>query len=173
MRDVLLPPATIGALLLVFAGAAKLRAPGSAARTLRRVGLPGSDGAARGAGALETLVGASVLGLPGRSTFGLLGLTYALLAVVAAASVLRGGLAADCGCFGEADGRAGRGHLLANALFASVAAVLAYVSPQSPDGLPLGLPTLAFAAGIWSGAVLVRALLTLFPSAWGAYGGQA
>jgi hypothetical protein len=159
-------------MLLVLAGVAKLRAPEAAVVTLRELRLPPRRAAGRVAGAAEIGVGAAAIALPGRLSFGLLALAYALLATVVAVLLARGRSSADCGCFGEAGGGSDRGHLLANLIFSAAAGALACLPPPGLDAATLGPAGLALAAGILAGALLVRAALTMLPSAWSAYGGR-
>jgi len=125
------------ALLLVGAGAAKLRAPDQVAATLRRawraVRRPGTSRAlARASGAVEVVVGVAVIASGSRIAAALLGCCYlAFLAI--ATRLLRGGQRTSCGCFGTADSPVGTGHVAVNAIAIGIA-VAALVRPPGRVG---------------------------------------
>jgi methylamine utilization protein MauE len=125
------------ALLLLAAGAAKLRAPSAAAAMLRRAapGLPRAlrqPAAVRIGGAAEVAVAAAVIGTGSRASLVLLAAGYALFAAVALrlAVVGRG---ASCGCFGGTDSPVGPAHVVLDVLAVAVA-VAAAVAPPGPVG---------------------------------------
>jgi hypothetical protein len=118
------------AVLLVVAGAAKLRTPGPAAtmlvgfwpglRPLRR-----ARAVARAAGVVELGAGLAVLAVGGRVTAAVLTACYLALTIVAVRLALRSE-SAPCGCFGAADGDVGPAHIVLDvaALGVGVAALV-------------------------------------------------
>jgi hypothetical protein len=127
---VLLGPLATLALLLVAAGAAKLRAPGASATALRALGLRIAPVAtARALGVAEIGVGAWALatGSPGAA---LAVATLHLGFAVTTARLLRLP-AVPCGCFGAPDAPASIAGLAANVMSVLVAAA-ATVRPPGP-----------------------------------------
>lgn len=125
------------ALLLVAAGAAKVRAPGAAAAMLRRAApwLPRvlrQPAAVRLGGAAEAAVGAAAVVTGGRIALVLLAACYAAFAAVAL-RLIAVGAGASCGCFGGADSPAGPAHVVLDVL-ATAAAVAGVVAPPGLFG---------------------------------------
>jgi hypothetical protein len=120
------------AILLVVAGAAKLRTPGPAGtmlvgfwpalRRLRR-----ARAVARTAGAVELGAGLAVLAAGGRVTAAVLAACYLALTVVAVRLAARAE-PAPCGCFGAADGDVGPAHIVVDVAALAIA-VAALVRP--------------------------------------------
>jgi hypothetical protein len=124
------------AVLLVVAGAAKLRTPGPAAvmlvglwpalRPLRR-----ARRVARLAGTVELATGLAVLAGGGRAALTLLAGCYLVLAAVAVRLLTRDERV-PCGCFGAADGAVGAGHV---AVDLAAFAVAVWGVARAPSGL--------------------------------------
>ena len=99
----LLPALVVVAVLLVIAGAAKLRNPQLAHAALETAGLPGGIAAVRLAGAVEIAVGAVCIVRPDRvAELGLAAL-YLIFAVVVARQIRSGSEPGSCGCLGGID----------------------------------------------------------------------
>ena len=145
------------ALLLVGAGAAKLRAPEQAARMLRRAWWtrlrPGAARVlVRAGGVGELAVGLAVIVMGGRVAAALLGCCY--LAFLAVATRLLGrGQRASCGCFGATDSPVGVGHVLVNAVAVGVAGV-ALARPPGPLGGLFAGDALAGVVGLGQSVLL-------------------
>ena len=149
--------ATVLAALLVVAGTIKLVRPGYAAGSLRRITPAARNAdatrlrrAARGVGAVECLVGAALVLLPGWGSVAAAGLALVLFvafAVVTRRAVRRG---ESCGCWGSlSDGPAGRGELARRYGFVAIAAGVLAVRVRVPgSGLAwwIGLAVLALSA---------------------------
>jgi hypothetical protein len=123
-----------GAVILIWAGLAKLRRPEDTARALQRAlpelgPLTGRRGV-QGASAAEVALGAGVLAgtvlgprsaRAGSALAALSAVSWAGLAAGAARVRARGGALASCGCFGRPDTPATAGHVLLNLGFAAAA----------------------------------------------------
>jgi hypothetical protein len=145
------------ALLLLVAGAAKLRTPGPAAgmlvglsprlRPLRR-----ARAVTRAAALVELGAGLALLAGGGRIAAALLAVCYLALTAVAV-RLVTAPQAAPCGCFGAADGNAGPAHVVLDVLALAIA-VAAVIHPSA------GVPAL-FDSGTVTGlvATLQSALL--------------
>jgi hypothetical protein len=94
------PLVSVLAVVLMVAGAGKLRAPAAAADALRAAGLPPGAIPARLVGSAEAGVGLLVLIAPSRPALVLMASLYAVLGAVALRLVLASEPAASCGCFG-------------------------------------------------------------------------
>ena len=162
-----LGPLVVAALLLVAAGAAKLRRPAPTGLALARLGLPGADPLVRMLGAVEVAAAGLAL-LVGGTAAVPVALLYAGFAAFTAAQVRRAaatGESADCGCFGEADAPVGWTHVVVNVLLAATAVAAAAVGA---DGVPGALgasagTTVAVIALAGVAAAGVRAVLTDLP----------
>ncbi len=151
MRNLALGPFLAASGLLVLAGVPKLRDPLPLVRALRSVGLPGGRRLVQVAAALEVVVGAAALVVPGRVTGALVAAAYLAFTAFVALALRRGGLLGSCGCFGRPDTPPTRSHLLVTALLAASGLALA-VAPSSPwSALPQQLTQV--------GALVVFALL--------------
>jgi hypothetical protein len=164
------PLVSVLAVVLVVAGAAKLRSPAAAAEALRSAGLPAGAVPARLVGTAEAGIGALVLAAPTRPALVLMSALYALLGGFALRLLVVAGPAASCGCFG-ADAPPSPLHAGFDACAALVAAVAA-VDP--PPGLPqlaarAPLPGIALVAGCCAAAYAVTLVLGRLPEAMTAY----
>ena len=101
--DALHVPLAAAAGLLVVSGAAKLARPTTTTRALRVVGIPASDGAVRGLGGIEAIVGLGTLTIAGRWWSAATALLYFGFATFVVVALWRGTPLASCGCFGAAD----------------------------------------------------------------------
>jgi hypothetical protein len=161
------------ALLLVCSGAAKLRAPAPAGRTIGAL-LPAVRRArpgvlawlARSVGAGEVAVGGAVLALGGRGPAAALAAGYLIFAVVAV-RLRTAGVGVPCGCFGRSDAPVGVQHIVLNAVCAGVAAAAAAQPVGAAGGLlqhgafvaAIGLMQVALLA--WLGYLAITALPAL------------
>lgn len=140
------PLVSVLAVVLVVAGAGKLRAPAAAADALRSAGLPAGALPARLVGAAEAGTGVLVLAAPSRPALVLMAALYAVLGVFALRLLLAAEPAESCGCFG-ADAPPSPLH----AAFDAGAVVVALAAAIDP---PPGLPELAARAPV-AGVTLV------------------
>ena len=160
-------PAVVGssllallAVVLAWAGAAKLRRPEPTRRALAALGAPAT-------GALTQLLGVAELGIAVLvllAPAGVAGLVLAgFFACLAIASALLARENADCGCFGEGQGQPpGRTHVLLNVIAAVGAGAVALQSPPSLAELSRAKPGTAVIvlALACAGAVIWRLVLT-------------
>lgn len=153
----------IAAVLLVLAGAAKLRRPDADALAL--AGLPSSAVLARALGAGEVALGiVTVLTSQPLAAVGVAA-AYTGFAVVSL-RMLRAGRA-SCGCFGETSAPMTGLHVAVNALLGLGAAVAAGAGLAGAGQPPLPEDPwtwLLLAASCVLGAVLVRMVLVLLPA---------
>jgi uncharacterized membrane protein YphA (DoxX/SURF4 family) len=164
------PLVSVLAVVLVVAGAGKLRSPAAAAEALRSAGLPSGALTARLVGIAEAAVGALVLALPSRPALALMAVLYAVLGAFALRLLRAAEPAASCGCFG-ADAPPSALHAGFDAGAAAVAAVAA---AGPPPGLPelaarAPLPGIALVAGCCAAAYAVTLVLGRLPEAMAAY----
>jgi hypothetical protein len=149
----------VGALLLIWAGAAKTARPGSTARALRSAGLPAPAAVVRGLATLEVAVGAGAVAVGGRTVDAAMAVSYGAFAVFVGAAIARGWALSSCGCFGEVDARPTRGHLIINAVFgvaAAAAAVTGGARPLAGFGRhPAQGAALAVTAAVTAGLVVL------------------
>jgi hypothetical protein len=164
--DALAGPYLASALLLVVAGAAKVRDPLPLVRALRSARLPAPVAGVRLLAVAETALGAAAVLLGGQVTAALVAASYAGFTGFVLVARRRGGVLASCGCFGRADTPATTAHvvvtaalaLLAGAVATAPLAPLAQVLAAGPGvGVPLVLATVAV-------AVLVHGVLALLPA---------
>lgn len=159
-----LGPLLVAALLLVPAGAAKLRRPARTGLALARLGLPGSDPVVRALGVVELLAAAAAAGQGGGAAVAM-GVLYLGFAAVSAAQLRRAartGEVADCGCFGDDSAPVGWTHVAVNLLLALGAGAAIVVGA---DGVPAALGssvpgTVGVVALAAVAAAGVRAVLT-------------
>ena len=159
---VLAGPFLASALLLVVAGAGKLRDPMPLVRALRSARLPSAVALVRAAAAAEVVVGAAAVLVGGRTTAVPVALSYALFAAFVLLARARGGVLASCGCFGRADTPPTASHVVVTAAFAAVATGAA-VWPLAPlPDLPVTVVPLLLVAAA-TVAVPAYLLLALLP----------
>lgn len=133
-------PFLAACLLLLAAGAGKLRSPAATAQALRTQRLPAAPGLVRLLGAAELLLAVAALAqVPGAAL--LVAGAYAGFTVFVVAVLLRGGPLSSCGCFGKPDLPATPTHL---AVTAPAAVCAALVGGQA--GLPALLAAPALTA---------------------------
>jgi uncharacterized membrane protein YphA (DoxX/SURF4 family) len=164
------PLVSVLAVVLMVAGAGKLRSPAAAADALRSAGLPAGAIPARLAGAAEAAIGALVLVAPSRPSLALMAVLYAVLGAFALRLLRAAEPAASCGCFG-ADAPPSPLHAAFDA-GAAIVAALAAIGP--PPGLPelaarAPLPGVALVAGCCAAAYAVTLVLGRLPEAMAAY----
>jgi hypothetical protein len=162
----------VGALLLVAAGAMKLRAPEAAARAARTLGISAASAQlVRLFATVEVALGVACAVNPIRPLAAAVGVTYTAFAVIAA---LLARQQAACGCFGEDHTPASS----AQSAFSVALAAMAFAAAiWGAHGLPyvLGQSPLEAAATLIGlcGAVYALALAyTELPRAWSAWSPQ-
>lgn len=168
MRDVLLGPFAIAALVLGIAGLAKLRAPAAAARAAMVLGVPAVRSLVRALAVSELILAIWCLVSPGALSAGLLAGAYASFTVIAYLLARR---QSSCGCFGADEGPAGPAHWLLSGLLAllTIAAVA-----WTPHGLLWALerhPALSavLGLGVAGAAYALVIVYTQLPLAWSAW----
>jgi hypothetical protein len=115
-------PVLVGCVLLVVAGALKLRRPVYTVGALRSVRLPASTAAARALGIVEIALGTAT-GLTGNAVLiGLVALAYAAFTAFVVRALATGGAVASCGCVGRPDTPPTATHLVVTAGLAVAAA---------------------------------------------------
>jgi hypothetical protein len=173
MADALLPPFALAAGVMLLAGVAKLRAPAATQRALAGLGLPPARSLASAIGAAEASIGSICLLAPFVVARIALAAAYLGLAGVTAARRLGGDREAPCGCFGDASRSTHLGHVVANLLFAAIAAAATAIAPIGlPEALADGPAGFVLLAGIVCSVYLAVAILALLPESWRAYGGD-
>ena len=125
-------PYAAAAVLLVLAGAPKVRDPGDLVRAVRSVGMPVGRGAVRAFAVAEVVVGVAALLVPGPVTAGLLATTYAGFTAFVVRALSRGGVLSSCGCFGKADTPPTRAHAVVTGAAALVALAVVPAVPAEP-----------------------------------------
>jgi len=150
------------AALLVVAGTIKLVRPGYAAGSLRRITPAARNAdatrlrrAARAVGAVECLVGASLVLLPGWGSVAAAGLALVLFVAFAVVTRRAVQLGASCGCWGSlSDGPAGRGELARRYCFVAIGAGVLVARVRAPGSgvawwIGLAVLALSTAAGLY------------------------
>ena len=164
--DALAGPYLASALLLVVAGAAKVRDPLPLVRALRSARLPAPVTGVRVLAVAEVALGLAAVLLGGRATAVLVAASYAAFTGFVLLARARGGVLASCGCFGRADTPPTTAHVVVTASLALLAGAVA-VAPLGtlPDvlatGPGAGLPLVLAAVTV---AVLVHGVLALLPT---------
>ena len=155
-----LVPHLAACVLLVLAGAAKLRRPAATAQALRTQGLPSSLPLVRALGAGEVVVALTALAGVPAGAFAV-ALAYLAFTGFVLLGLLRGRSLSSCGCFGEPDLPATWTHVAVTALAAVASGSIALTGGA---GLPqvLALPLLVAVAAVAATALTTwLALLTL------------
>ena len=151
--DDLAGPYFASALLLVVAGAAKVRDPLPLVRALRSARLPAPPAGVRLVAVAEVVLGVAAVLVGGRLTAALVAGSYAAFTAFVLLARSRGGVLASCGCFGRADTPATTGHVVVTGALAVLAAGVA--------AAPLGTLPEVLAAGPGAGLPLVLASVTV------------
>lgn len=152
--DVLAGPYLAAALLLVLAGAQKVRDPRPLVRAARSVGLAVPAPAVRLVAALETALGLAALTTGSALVAAGVALSYAAFTAFVLLALARGGVLASCGCFGKDDTPPTRTH-------AAVTGALALVAATAPTGAALTLALLSATVALAVTAYLALAVLPL------------
>ncbi len=155
--DALAGPYLAAAALLVLAGLQKVRDPAPLVRAMRSVGHPVPARLVRVAAVGETALGIAALTTGSAVVATGVALSYLAFSGFVLLALAKGGVLASCGCFGKADTRPTRLHVVVTGGFALVAAGVANSSVATPMTLPLVAATAALAAT----AYLVLAVLPL------------
>lgn len=164
MQDAVTAGVWILAVVLVLAGAAKLRHPAGTATALAAARLPSSSLVVRGLGALELAVGVAVLTVGGPVPSLIAAAVYAGFTLFAAVHRRQDG--ASCGCFGAEASPLTGAHVVVDAAAAGVAVLGAQLAVPGVAGAGLSASQLLLAAAlVGCGAWLVQLVLTTVP-AW-------
>jgi hypothetical protein len=150
------------AVVLAWAGAAKIRRPEPTRRALVTLGAPATAGLTRVLAAAELGIAVLAFVVPGDVSGLVLAGLFACL-TLAAGLLARRSHDAGCGCFGERQERPpGRAHVLMNLAAAVAAGVAALGSPPSLAELVRTDPGAAFVALVVAGvgAIIWRLLST-------------
>lgn len=108
-------PVMAGAVLLVVAGAGKVRRPAGTVGALRSVGLPVGRPAIRLMGTGEMALGLVAIAVGGVVPTALVGLSYVGFAGFLVVALRRGGAISSCGCLGRPDTPPTRTHAVVTA----------------------------------------------------------
>jgi hypothetical protein len=158
-------PLAIAALVLFVAGASKLRSPAHAVNALASAGIPSRAVIVRPLAGGELALGTWAFVAPGRGAALALAAVYAAFAGLALVLAAR---SAACGCFGESDAPATRGHALLSVGVAAVCGAAAIWPPASVFSRSLAIAA-PLAIGV-AGAVYATVLAyTQLPGAWNAW----
>jgi hypothetical protein len=144
-------PVLVGCLLLVLAGALKLRHPDYAVGALRSVGASATPATVRALGAGEIALGAATALVGNAVLLGVLAATYAAFTAFVARALATGGAVASCGCVGRPDTPPTVAHLVVTASLGVTAAVAAV---QASTG------TRWLTGSAWAGDTLALLALT-------------
>lgn len=164
--DALTAPFAAAALVLCIAGAAKLRAPGTALRAMSSIGIPARESLVWALAAAEIALGAVALTAPGPSTAIPVACLYGAFAVVALLLMRR---REECGCFGESDSPASPFQWVLNLILMAVSVAAAVLRPHGL-GWIFGQPVLML--GIAGSAFAIVLVYTQLPLAWSAWSGR-
>jgi hypothetical protein len=171
VREVLIGPFAIAALVLGLAGGAKLRSPDPAARAAVTLGLPARRWLVRALAVSEIALAVWCLAAPAVLPAAVLGAAYAGFAGIAALLARR---QSACGCFGTDDAPATVAHWLLSAL---LAVVCAGAARWTPHGLLWVLTRHPAVSGVLAIAVAgagyaVVVVYSQLPAAWSAWSGR-
>ena len=142
-------PVVAGAVLLVVAGAGKVRRPVGTVGALTSVGLRVSRAAVRLLGAVEIALGLAAIAVGGVVPTALVGLSYLGFTGFLVLALRKGGALSSCGCLGRPDTPATRTHAVVTAglgTVALVAAGLGGVDPRQLSATGADMTLLAFTA---------------------------
>jgi hypothetical protein len=153
----------VAALVLAWAGIAKAWRPGTTARALAATPLPHAPGLVRAFAVLEVVVAVGALTVGGPFAVAM-GCSYAGFAGFVAVALRRGWPLSSCGCFGVADARPTRAHVVADAALAA-AAFAAAVDGLRPIAVLADRPAegaaLAVVAAVTAGLLVI--VLSVLP----------
>jgi hypothetical protein len=151
----------VGALVLVWSGWSKLGEPGSVGTALRTLRLPHGSQAGRALGAVELLLGLTVV-VATPVTWAAMAVWYGALLV---AAILLARAASSCGCFGVESRAPGVAHVVTNLVAAVIATAAAVVDAPglarlvADHGVSTTLVLAAYALlGSWLVVVVLRDL---------------
>jgi hypothetical protein len=161
--DALTAPFAAAALVLCVAGAAKLRAPGSALRALSSIGIPAREPFVWALAAVEIALGGLALLAPGSATAIPVACMYAAFAVVALVLLRH---RSECGCFGESEAPASRLQGVLNVMLMTISLAAAVGQPHGLRWI-VGQPVLLL--GIAGSAFGIVLAYTELPRAWSAW----
>jgi hypothetical protein len=171
MREVLIGPLAIAALVLALAGVAKLRSPGPAVRAAMVIGLPFRRWLVRALALAEVALAAWCLAAPRALPAAMLAGAYAGFAAIAFVLARR---QSACGCFGTDDAPATAAHWLLSGLLAGVCAACVRWTPHGLLWVLTRHPALSavLALAVAGAAYAVVIVYSQLPAAWSAWSGQ-
>lgn len=149
-------PALVGlylaaALLLIVAGALKVRHPDPLVRALRSVRLPGGAMLVRVFGAAEVVLGLAALLPGGRPAAALMAVSYAVFTGFVVLALARDGVLSSCGCFGKVDCPPTRTHVAITARCAVVVATVAVQATSRSPSFPVSTDSPRSGASAYAG----------------------
>jgi uncharacterized membrane protein YedE/YeeE len=175
VREALIAPFDLAALVLCAAGVAKLRSPRPAARALIAAGLPPRLPLVAAGIRLfefgELLLGLICLAAPARPTAILLACVYGMFVVLALLLARR---QTACGCFGESDAPASSIQALLSGVLCGLA-IVAVASPPRDVGWVLGhgaVEVTVCAVALLAAAYATVLAYTELPRAWATWSPQ-
>jgi hypothetical protein len=125
-------PALTAALLLAFAGAAKVVDPAMTVGALWALGLPSSRTLVRVGAAAELLVGVLAAAAGWASVWWLVAASYLAFAAFVVAALRAGTMVGSCGCFGREDTPPHLIHVVVDVALAATAAAAAVLGVGAP-----------------------------------------
>ncbi len=163
----LLPAFDVACVLMVVAGALKLKAPAATKRSLELAGLRAP---VRLLGLAEIAVGAWAAVRPGPLSAGLVALAYGGFCAFML-RLRRVAPGADCGCFGGSEAKAEPLHVVLNALACAVAVAAAISTPPALSWIAgrSALVAVPLVLGTAAAAYAAYLMFTVVPTAWSAY----
>ena len=171
MGGALTVPFAVAAVVLCWAGAAKLRKPEPAVRAIAAAGFAAASPAlVRAVATGEVALGLWCALRPGRLAALLLGCVYVAFCCLSLALAAR---SVDCGCFGERDAPASGAQPLVSGVLASVALAAVAWSVHGPEWvIDRSVPSaLVLALAIGAGAYATVLVYTELPALWGSWSG--
>lgn len=128
-------PVVAGAVLLLVAGAGKVRRPAATRGALRSVGVRASAGVVRALGAVEIALGLLVVIVGGAVPTAALGIAYLGFTGFLILALRSGGAISSCGCLGRPDTPPTRTHAVVTAVVGVMAVVAAARGGVQPHRL--------------------------------------
>jgi hypothetical protein len=171
VREALIGPFAIAALVIGLAGVAKLRSPDGAVRAAIVVGLPSGRSRVRLLALAELALAVWCLGAPGTLSAAALGGAYAGFALIAFVLARR---QTACGCFGSGDAPATAAHWLLSGLLALLCGAAAGWTPHGLLWVLAHHPAISavLAVAVAGAAYAVVVVYSQLPAAWGAWSGR-
>jgi Methylamine utilisation protein MauE len=133
-------PALTAALLLAFAGAAKVVDPTMTVGALRALRLPSSPTLVRAGGGAELVLGLSAVTAGWAAVWWLVAASYLGFAAFVVAALRAGTMVGSCGCFGREETPPHPGHVVLDAALAAAAGAAAVLDLGAPLDATLDEP---------------------------------